>query len=144
MISAKDARGAVDDAWDVGLYGAEWFAELGIERISRACNGCGPEWMSQSMRDILTAILDLFSPAFCIHDCRFAYDNNGTRGAFDAANEELLLNCMILADDRYGWYDPRRYIWRHRARIVFVACRDFGWSAWRDAYGETQKKGLNT
>ena len=141
MISASDARDAIEDAWYIGLYGNVWFARLGIEKVASACNGCGPEWMSQSMRDKLTDFLSIFFPAFCIHDCRFVYDNNGTRGAFDAANEELRLNCLLLADDKYGWYDPRRYVWRHRARLVYIACKDFGWSAWRDAYGENKKQG---
>lgn len=139
MISASEALHAIGNAWNIGLYGAEWFARLGVSEVASACNGAGPEWMSQSMRDKLTAFLDIFFPAFCIHDCRFVYDNNGGRGAFDAANEELRLNCILLADDKYGWYDPRRYVWRHRARLVYIACKDFGWSAWRDAYGESKK-----
>lgn len=141
MMSLGEASVAIHVSWRVGLYGAEWIRALGVDKVADACNGCGPEWMSQSMRDKLTAFLDIFFPAFCIHDCRFVYDNNGDRGAFDAANEELRLNCLLLADDSYGWYDPRRYIWRHRAKLVYIACKDFGWSAWRDAYGENQKQG---
>lgn len=140
MISSEDTHFAIHKAWAVGLYGEDWLRSLTPGRVSAACNGCGPEWMSQEMRDKLTAFLAVFFPAFCLHDCRFAYDNDGTRAKFDAANRELRLNCRILADDAYGWYDPRRYVWRHRAKLVYLACKDFGWSAWRDAYGENQKQ----
>lgn len=139
MIEYDKAVEAVHKAVTVGLYGCEWMWALGVDKVEEASNGAGPEWMSQEMRDKLTAFLDIFFPAFCIHDCRFVYDNNGDRGAFDAANEELRLNCLLLADDKYGWYDPRRYVWRHRARLVYIACKDFGWSAWRDAFGEANK-----
>lgn len=139
MISMDKAREALHVASSVGLCGSEWMCGLGVDKVASASNGCGPEWMSQKMRDKLTDFLDIFFPAFCIHDCRFQFNNDGTRGSFYAANDELRLNCLILADHSYSWYDPRRYIWRHRTKIVYLACRDFGWSAWRDAYVESRK-----
>lgn len=139
MIEHEKAREAVWQAADLSLYGSLWFARLPINAVEAACNGCGPEWMSEAWRRKLTDWLDIFFTAFCVHDCRFMYDNNGSREKFDLANQELEKNCLLLADDKYAWHDPRRYIWRHRARLVGYACREFGWSAWRDAYGEYEK-----
>lgn len=140
MIEHEKARRAVCQAAELDLYGSLWFERLPINAVEAACNGCGPAWMSDEWRRKLTDWLALFFTAFCIHDCRFELDNDGSRERFDAANDELEKNCLILADDRYAWWDPRRYIWRHRAKLVAMACREFGWSAWRDAFGEINKK----
>ena len=69
-----------------------------------------------------------------IHDCRFAYDNDGGDSKFRAANDELERNCRIVADATYKWWQLRRYLARRAGRIMADACRDFGWTAWRDAY----------
>lgn len=134
MITEEQAKRAIAKAVATGLDGAEWFGGLGVWRVMQTCNGCGPEWMSARFRDCLTSYLELFFSAFCIHDCRYSFTNNGTKERFDEANGELGRNCKRLADAEYGWYNPMRYIWRHRAKIVEAACRDFGWSAWRDAF----------
>lgn len=140
MIDIKLAESAMKTADSVGLYGSGLMFLMGVDAVAEACNGCGPEWMSDVSREKLTKYLDLFFPAFCIHDCRFVRSNDGTRNMFDFANDELDRNCHILADWKYSWYDPRRYLWRMRANFVADACRTFGWSAWRDAYGKTKKE----
>ena len=68
------------------------------------------------------------------HDCRFAYDNDGTEAKFRAANDELERNCVIIADETYAWYNPLRYWARLKGRAIAAACRIGGWSAWRKAY----------
>ena len=84
------------------------------------------------MRDRLTERLAVFEAAFLIHDLRYA-DSNGSTGAFNAANDELLENCLILADRNYGWWNWRRYRARALARLIYEAGVAFGWKAWTDA-----------
>lgn len=137
MISINEAKYAIEEAQAVGLYGYVWFQNLGPERIAEACNGCGPEWLAEEWRKRLTEWLWLFFTPFCIHDCQFTYLNDALRETFNLANDDLERNCRLMADSEYGWWHPMRYVWRHRAHLVTECCRDFGWSAWRDAYGKT-------
>ena len=129
-----DEAGYVLTAGVYGLSGAEWLADLPLGKIRAAYNGIGPEWMSQKFRDKLMKWLGLFSVCAVIHDCRFAYDNDGSAARFNAANDELERNCLIVADANYKWWQLRRYLARRAGRIMADACRDFGWTAWRDAY----------
>ena len=55
-------------------------------------------------------------------------------GKIRAANDELELNCIIVAKANWPWWNIRRYLALHAGRIMARACREFGWSAWRDAY----------
>ena len=95
-----------------GLSGAEFLADLSLGKIRAAYNGIGPEWMSQKFRDKLMRWLGLFSVCAVIHDCRFAYDNDGSAAKFNAANDELERNCIIVADANFTWYNPRRHLAR--------------------------------
>ena len=134
----KEAQDAIARAMDLKLSGAEFVATLGDENVMRAYNGIGPEWLPASMRAKLDKWLDTFSVCAVVHDCRFQFDNDGTDAKFRAANDELERNCLILANAKYAWYNPVRYLARWRGRHVADACRVFGWSAWRDAYEENK------
>lgn len=133
-MTIKEAKEAIVKASSLGLSGAEFIAVLGDENVMKAYNGIGPEWLPASVRSKLDKWLDTFSVCAVIHDCRFAFDNDGEDAKFRAANDELERNCLIVADDKYAWYNPMRYLARWRGRHVAEACRCFGWSAWRDAY----------
>jgi len=117
-----------------GLSGAEWLAELSLGKIRAAYNGIGPEWLPAKIREKLNKHLGLFAVCAVIHDCRFAYDNDASAAKFNAANDELERNCRIVADATYKWWQLRRYLARRAGRIMADACREFGWTAWRDAY----------
>lgn len=134
MITIDEAIQSIARAVRLGLSGSEFMARLGPEKVAAACNGIGPERWSQKARDTLDKWLWLLRPAADGHDCRFAYDNDGSDAKFRAANDELERNGIICADAEYRWFNPLRYLWRHRARVMADMCRQYGWSAWRDAY----------
>ena len=115
-----------------GLYGVAKYINYPIEVLAARWNGIGPESMDEAKRMKLNKWLKLFLPACFIHDQDFA-ESDGTRGGFMAANDRLERNCLIIADDRYEWYDPRRYLARRGGRLVADACRIAGWRAWQDA-----------
>lgn len=117
-----------------GLSGADWLADLPLGKIRAAYNGIGTESLPAKIREKLNKWLGLFSVCAVIHDCRFAYDNDGNAAKFNAANDELERNCLIVADATYKWWQLRRYLARSAGRIMADACREFGWSAWREAY----------
>lgn len=129
-----DEAGYVLTAGVYGLSGAEWLAELPLGKIRSAYNGIGPEWMKPEQRKKLSKWLKMYTVPCVLHDCRFAYDNDGTDAKFRTANDELERNCVIVADVNYAWYNPIRYWARMKGRAIAEACRLLGWTAWRDAY----------
>ena len=137
-MTVEEAKAAAVEIWDIGLYGAVFMNGLTAEQVAAAANGIGPESWSPEARAKLDKWLSTFRLAAVVHDCRFTYDNDGTRPPFDAANNELENNCLILANHHYAWYNPMRYLARHAAHIVADACRDFGWDDWRKAYQKSR------
>lgn len=133
MSAAKDATYMLSLAAAYGLDGIAKYIDYPIETLAARWNGIGPESMDEVMRKKLNKWLKLFLPACFIHDQDFA-ESDGTRGGFVAANDRLERNCLIIADDRYDWYDLRRYLARRGGRLVADACRIGGWRAWTDAY----------
>ena len=142
MITLEEAKATIHFAFEHGLSGAEFLAALGLSNVARACNGIGPEKMPEKWCRKFDDWLWLFRIPCRGHDCRFTYDNDGTEAKFRAANDELERNCLIMADAMYAWYNPLRYLWRHRAHVMAWMCREFGWDAWRDAYKKAQEQGI--
>lgn len=132
MSTVQDATRMLSFAIAYGLDGVATYINYPIETLAARWNGIGPEWMSESKRKKLDKWLRLYRPACFVHDQDFA-ESDGTRGGFVAANDRLERNCLIIADDRYEWYDPRRYLARRGGRLVADACRITGWGAWQDA-----------
>ena len=139
-MTLQEAQDSISRARALKLSGAEFIATLGDENVMRACNGIGPSWMKQYLREKLDKWFRRFRVCADVHDCRFAFDNDGEDAKFRAANDELERNCLIVADTDFAWYNPLRYWWRHGGRLMAKACRDFGWSAWRDAYEDNEEK----
>lgn len=119
---------------ELELYGWQFVCGLSDEQFSTACNGCGPESWPEEKREKLTKWLATFLPAFDEHDCEFTYRNDGSREGFDAANRRLKKNCVLIADDKYAWWNPLRYLARRAGKIIAALCQEFGWSDWKKAY----------
>ena len=143
-MTVEEAIAAKAEIHAAKLYGAGFVLSLTNEKVASACNGCGPESWPPEKRAALGAWLRTFTPAFHVHDCRFTYDNDLSAVKFKTANDELEENCLLLADLKYGWYNPCRYIARHKGHLVAMMCRIFGWSAWEDAYYKNNKNKENT
>lgn len=139
MSTVQDATRMLSFATAYGLDGVSKYIDYPIETLAARWNGIGPESMDEAKRKKLDKWLRLYKPACFIHDQDFA-ESDGTRGGFNAANDRLERNCLIIADDNYEWYDPRRYLARRGGRLVADACRIVGWRAWTDA---AKKRGTN-
>ena len=133
-MTIDEAKDAIAQIVAAQLHGADFVAALGPAKVAAACNGIGPESWPEDWRKKLNSWLSTFRLACDVHDCDFAYNNDGSVALFDAANERLLKNCLILADLKYAWYNPLRYFARNRAHLIALACSTFGWSSWQDAY----------
>ena len=124
----------VSKAVVLDLSGVELFAQMGKDWMRREYNGIGPEFFPPELRAKVTAFLSIFEPAALIHDLRYSKSDGG-RWAFNFANTEFLENCRVCADDRYSWWNWKRY----RARVVARMLYDFvrgskGWVAWTEAH----------
>ena len=112
------------------LAGIDALLKLDFEAVCESYNGIGPEFLPESIRAKVTQHLSVFEPAALIHDFRNEF-SDGTRSSFYATNSEFLENCLKLADAEYKWYNPRRYVARHVAHLLYKFVNsDFGWSAW--------------
>ena len=138
-MTEEDAKRAVEDFCRLGLYGADFMRSLTPEQVASACNGCGPASWKEEHRQKLDKWLKTFKLAFDGHDCDFTYRNDGTRKTFDEANDRLGKNCKVLADYKYAWYNPVRYLARHGGYVIADLCSAFGWEDYLKAYNEKGK-----
>lgn len=118
----------VRKAYALDLENVHILDKYSITEIGKIYNGIGPDRFPDWLREIVTASADLFEPAALIHDVE--YHEGGTREQFTAANDRFKQNCYTLVKDRYGWYDPRRYLWLNKARRWGNYCQLFGWEGW--------------
>lgn len=123
----------IQKARELRLENVEILDRYSEEEISRIYNGIGPDRFPDWLRKIVTESAELFEAAALIHDVE--YDEGGTREQFTAANDRFRRNCYTLVKDRYGWYDPRRYLWMNKARRWSNYCELFGWSGWTKPEG---------
>ena len=126
----------IQKARELRLENVEILDRYSEEEISRIYNGIGPDRFPDWLRKIVTESAELFEAAALIHDVE--YDEGGTREQFTAANDRFRRNCYTLVKDRYGWYDPRRYLWMNKARRWSNYCELFGWSGWTKPEGVSE------
>lgn len=123
------------------LLGMDFVQSLDLETVRDGYNGIGPEFLDSDTRAKVTDRLAIFEPAALVHDLRNEF-SDGTRYSFNFANYEFLQNCRKLADLKYGWYNPHRYVARHVAHLLYaaVSAEKFGWRAWLEAKERHEKK----
>lgn len=138
-----------------GLKAPESFWSAKPEEIETCYNGAGPdkipmaarlflekilgesdiEKLEQGGRKILTKLLDLYEPAFVIHDWDFK-QSNGTEAKFHEANERMWQNMRILLNKAYSIWNPfkwkERALWWGKGKAAYYACEEYGLDAWRD------------
>jgi hypothetical protein len=107
------------------------FYDLSNSQLDNIYNGCGPDWLPENVRDLLTKYYEYFEAAFLEHDVSFEFSDSTEQG-FNEANQRLYTNCKKLAS-RVTWWRPIWKLRRYRqAYIIYRACQDFGWSAWTE------------
>ena len=145
MESEEKIDALIKEAVVLGLDGTELFGLHGFKTVREAYNGIGPEFLPAKIREKTTKLLSLFEPAALIHDIRNEF-SDGTRYAFNRANYEFLGNYLKIANAKFPWYSPRRWIARNVARVLYdFVSGDSGWRAWIEAKerhaAKLQKKG---
>ena len=122
MTEIKDLMKLCKEA-DLEGYGVlELFNE---EALAEIYNGIGPDRFPKILRDALSALHPSLLPCALIHDVQ--YHIGGDYEDFTFANKMFGENGKRMAYYRYGWYDPRRYLVAHKARVFAELCQSFGW-----------------
>ena len=85
-------------------------------------NGCGPEWLPESAREILTQFAALFEPVILIHDVQF-FESDGTLKGFKKTVRTFRRNCRKVIAAKYPlmtWriLKPSYFMARLKARGV--------------------------
>lgn len=129
------------EAKRLNLLGCEILDRLTLEELAAIDNGIGPEWFPEWARKTLDKLSPSLRPATMIHDVEYKLLAL-TYAAFTGANARLEANGVIIANDKYGWYNPLRYIVRQKARRYADLCQQFGWSAFVAAHADGTLNGL--
>jgi hypothetical protein len=137
-MTDKDLQKAREEAARLKLNGAELLLETKDETIMHVCNGIGPEWFPADLRKAIDALHPSLKTVAIIHDLAY-YFGDGTAKDFKKANADFAANGVKIADDRYGWYNPLRYIARHEARKFAKLCDIAGSIAYSKAIKEREE-----
>jgi hypothetical protein len=98
------------------------------ETVMRNCNGIGPEWFPDKLRNFITWLNPRQKATAAIHDMMYACGHD-----FSRANDIFAINGKWEAVAAYKWYSPRRYIAIAKAQIFAKLCQKFGYMAWKSA-----------
>ena len=104
------------------------------ERAQQVCNGIGAEWMPDAARKLISRLNPTLVLAADIHDIR--YYLGGSELDRKNADDEMLINGVVLARNRYGKFDPRRYVVVFVMLQFYFKLRDFGSFAWNGRSGD--------
>jgi hypothetical protein len=136
-VTDKDIIAMRDLASRLNLVGKDRLFDNSPELIAKVCNGIGPEWFPAALRDAIDRLHPSLKVVAMIHDLDY-YFGDGTTEDFNKANSAFAANGIVVADDRYGWYDPRRYLARHSARKFAALCAVGGRVAYNKAIRDRQ------
>lgn len=113
---------------DADLEGYGLLELYSVEELSRIYNGIGPDRFPKILRDALSALHPTLLPCALIHDVQ--YHIGGSYEDFTVANKMFGENGKKMAYYRYAWYDPRRYLVAHKARVFAGLCQFRGWDGY--------------
>ncbi len=122
------------------------------EIAKNVCNGIGPSWFPEILRDAISKLNPDLVVVANNHDLGYYY-GTGTQGDFLRQNEAFRINGEKVADDKwakqkvkYGWYDLRRLVllWechriKRQAAIFAKLCNEKGWKAYTTARKERKE-----
>lgn len=124
-------RSLVDACTECEFVVSPNFYDANYADLAEVYNGCGPDWMSEKLREKLTDYYSFFEPAFLEHDFSFSISDK-TEKSFHQSNKRLLINCKKLTSKKYSWFkNPVMKYRRYRqSYTLYYACEAMAWEAW--------------
>lgn len=132
MYSLNEIEEKILLANELNLSGAALLEDT--ERAQQVCNGIGAEWMPSWLRWLIGFLFPTLVLAADIHDIR--YYLGGSELDRKNADDEMLINGVVLARNRYGKFDLRRYVVVFVMLQFYFKLRDFGSFAWNGRGGD--------
>ena len=132
MFSLNEIEEKIQLANELNLSGAALLEDT--ERAQQVCNGIGAEWMPSWLRWLIGFLFPTLVLAADIHDIR--YYLGGSELDRKNADDEMLINGVVLARNRYGKFDLRRYVVVFVMLQFYFKLRDFGSFAWNGRGGD--------
>ena len=129
MGSFKEIKELKALANEYQLENREISGKYTIAQLSSIYNGIGPDAFSEWLRKTISALHPSLAVVAFIHDIEW-HESNCTREKFKESNERFKTNGYKVAQAKFGWYNPLRYIVMNHARRFGNACQLFGWNAW--------------
>lgn len=115
-------------AKELNLFGHELLDRFSDSKLEFICNGIGPGYFPDTLREKVTrALPHLVLPA-AVHDV--AYQIGGDLADFRRVNDELFKNAQICAKSEFAWWHPRRYVIIYQGKVLTDLCQRFGFLAW--------------
>jgi hypothetical protein len=108
--------------------GVEVLEKFTDNELRIICNGIGPEFFPEKFRKIITWIFKYLEATAFLHDAEYQ-----AQVGFSLANTHFYNNGMKEVDAKFAWYDPRRYVGRHRVRQFYWILETFGIRAYNEA-----------
>ena len=102
---------------------------------AKVCNGIGPSWFPQHLRELVSKLNPSLVVVAQNHDLGYYY-GTGSAGDFKRKNDAFRINGRRVAEAKYGWYDIRRYWVIFQAWKFAAECEKFGWKAYAAAINE--------
>ena len=94
-----------------------------------ACNGIGPDWFPAWLRVLANTLCPVLILAAQIHDMR--YHLGGSCSDRRAADAEFMANALIIAEAKYKYFMPAKWLIEWIALKMFHLLRLAGNTAWR-------------
>lgn len=142
MIGYEEIDEARSIAQKLKLEGASLLFTTPPLLIQKICNGIGPSWFPEVIRKAIDKLHPSLVIVSMIHDLQY-YEGDGTTHCFTRANDNFRTNGYKVADWRYKWYDPRRYLARSSAKRFALLCQRLGSLAYKNAIKERQQEEAN-
>ena len=124
-----------DNAKRLALQGGELLEMCTDKELQRICNGIGPQWFPEHLRNLIDRFNPTLRQVADLHDLMY-YFADGSDEAFHRANAAFASNGITMAKDRYAWYDPRRYWVMLKAKEFADICDILGITAYTAAIRE--------
>lgn len=110
------------------FHGADILFKYNNSKLSKICNGIGAEWFPEKVRNLVTWIFNYLEITSFLHDIEFE-----AQIGFSIANKHFLKNGKIEILNKYGWYNPMRYIALNRLKQFYILLQTFGLIAYKNA-----------
>ena len=108
------------------LSGAELLRHPDAKQI---CNGIGPHWFPAWLRTLIALICPALVIVAHIHDMRYFIGGKDEDRRF--ADAEFMANALIIAEARYKYFLPLKWLTEWCTVRMFRVLRIAGRTAWR-------------